>query len=123
MTSPKTRLARFAAFIALVCAGCSGPSAKVTGKVTCSAKPVQGSLLFSPIADGVGPAVSAAINPDGTYSVELKAVGKYRIVVTPSDVVYPAKPGKEYPCALTPLERDINAGDSEIVIDLGARPK
>lgn len=107
--------------------GCGGtPSAKVVGRVTCGDKPVKGAVMFSPFGEGpenTGPAVSANLKEDGSYEVQLKTVGKHRVVVTPSDLVYPAKPGQEYPCDLAPQEKDVKEGNNEIVIHLTKRGK
>lgn len=117
----------FLLFIALLCIGCGGsPSAKVVGRVTCGDKPVKGTVMFSPFGEGednTGQAVSTELSDDGSYQVQLKTVGKHRIVVSPSDIVYPAKPGEEYPCILTPIEKEVKPGDNEIIIQLGKRGK
>jgi hypothetical protein len=87
---------------------------------------VKGTVLFSPFGEGddnTGEAVSAELKDDGSYELILKTIGKHRVVVSPSDVVYPAKPGEEYPCPLTPIEKDIKSGDNEVVIQLGKRSK
>jgi len=107
--------------------GCGGtPSAKVTGSVTCGDKPVKGIILISPFGDGpdnTGEAVSVPLRDDGSFEIQLKTIGKHRIVVSPSDIVYPAKPGEEYPCDLTPLEKEVKSGDNEFVIKLTHRGK
>lgn len=82
--------------------------------------------MFSPFGEGsdnTGESVSANLKEDGSYEVHLKTIGKHRIVVTPSDVVYPAKPGHEYPCDLTPIEKEVKSGDNEIAIQLSKRGK
>ncbi|HJZ58014.1 MAG TPA: hypothetical protein VKE74_23855 [Gemmataceae bacterium] len=109
---------------ALGLAGCGGPATRVSGRVTCGGKPVRGSILFSPLGEGpnnTGPSVAAPLNDDGTFELELKTVGKHRVVVSPADVVYPAKPGQEYPCDLAPAERELKAGGNEVVIELQDR--
>src|SRR5437660_308416 len=83
-------------------AGCSGAAARVTGRITCEGKPVVGVILFSPKgAEGSnrGPAVSAPLQEDGTYELQLTSPGKYTLVVTPRDITLRPKPGKfDYPC-------------------------
>ncbi|MBA4189228.1 MAG: hypothetical protein C0467_14625 [Planctomycetaceae bacterium] len=107
--------------------GCgSAPSAKVSGRITCGGKPVKGVVLISPFGEGpenTGEAVNVTLGEDGGFTAQLKTIGKHRIVVSPSDIVYPAKPGQEYPCDLAPLERDVKAGDNEFIIALGNRSK
>jgi hypothetical protein len=114
-------------FVALSLLGCGGgPSAKVVGRVTCGDKPVKGAVMFSPFGEGsdnTGPAVSADLKEDGSYEIHLKTIGKHRIVVTPSDRVYPAKPGQDYPCDLSPIEKEVKPGDNEITIPLSKRSK
>jgi len=66
---------------AFLLAGCGGPSAKVTGKVTCGDQPVKGSVMFSPLGQGAentGEAVGVPLKDDGTFEVKLKTVGKHR---------------------------------------------
>ena len=105
--------------------GCGSPSAKVTGRVTCQGKPVSGSILFSPKgkdASNKGSAVNANLDEDGCFELRLTTIGKHVVVVTPSDIRYPIKPGEmEYPCDRSPQERDINTGDNRIVIELTKR--
>jgi hypothetical protein len=115
-----------AVLFALGLAGCGGPSGRVTGRVTCGGQPVRGSILFSPFGEGpdnTGPAVTAPLKDDGSYELELKTFGRHRVVVSPADVVYPAQPGQEYPCDLSPVEREVKAGTNEVVIELRARGK
>jgi hypothetical protein len=109
----------------LAVTGCGGPSAKVTGRVTCQGKPVAGSILFSPKgedASNKGSAVSANLDEDGNYELRLNSIGKHLVVVTPSDIRYPIKRGEvEYPCDRSPQEREIKTGDNVIVIELTKR--
>lgn len=97
--------------------GC-GPSATVTGKVTCSGKPVVGALLLTPTGKARGESVQAILNADGSFSASLNTIGPHRVVIMPSDVPYPAPPGKEYPCDLGPLSKDLVAGANEMIIEL-----
>jgi hypothetical protein len=107
----------------LAASGCGAPSARVTGRVTCKDKPVVGVILFSP-KGGEGPSVSATLDDDGRYEVKLPSIGKYTVVVTPSNVTYPPKPGEfDYPCDRSPLERDIKAGDNDVPIELAVRTR
>ena len=93
--------------------------------VTCQGKPVSGSILFSPKgkdASNKGSAVNANLDEDGCFELRLTTIGKHVVVVTPSDIRYPIKPGEmEYPCDRSPQERDINTGDNRIVIELTKR--
>ncbi len=114
------------AVLALVAAltGCGGPTARVSGRVTCKGKAVKGSILFSPKTENAiapGPAVAAPLKEDGSFELQLKSLGIHRVVVSPSDVVYPAQPGKDYPCELKPLEREVKAGANQIEIELSPR--
>ena len=104
-------------------AGCGGPSAKVVGTVTADGKPVPGTVQFSPLgegADNTGPPAAVPLGPDGGYALELKTVGKHRVVVSPSDVPYPVRPGQEYKYDLAPTEQVVKAGDN--VIDISLKP-
>ena len=105
----------------LAAAGCGGPSAKVTGRVTCQNKPVVGLILFS--AKGqVGTSATAELSEDGSYELRLTSIGMHTIVVTPRDVVLRPKAGAfDYPCDRSPLEREIKAGDNDVTIDLAKR--
>jgi hypothetical protein len=108
----------------LAAAGCGGPSAKVTGRVTCQGKPVAGLILFSPKTAEGGKSVTATLGDDGGYEVLLTGVGTYTVVVTPADVKAHPKRGEfDYPCNRTPLEREITAGDNDVTIELGKRTK
>ena len=117
----------FVLFVVLLAsAGCGSSGAKVSGKVTCGTRAVPGSILFSPLGQGPNntvEAVPATLGPDGSYTLELKTTGKHRVVISPSDIIYPAKPGQEYPCDLSPLEYDVKPGDNEIIIELRPRGK
>jgi hypothetical protein len=116
----------FAVLFAFGLAGCGGPASRVTGRVTCRGKPVQGSILFSPFGqepNNTGPAVGAPLKEDGSYELKLQTIGKHRVVVSPADIVYPALPGQEHPCDLSPLEREVKAGPNEVVIELQPRGK
>ena len=107
----------------LALAGCGGSSAKVKGRVTCDSKPVVGLILFSPKGEE-GERKSADLKDDGSYELQFNGTGKYTIVITPRDVVANPKPGEfPYPCDLAPLERDIKAGDNEIIIELSKRTR
>jgi len=123
MTVRVSAAAVLAALLALI--GGGSPSAKVTGRVTCQGKPVAGSILFSPKgkdASNKGSAVNANLDEDGCFELRLTTIGKHVVVVTPSDIRYPIKPGEmEYPCDRSPQERDINTGDNRIVIELTKR--
>src|ERR1019366_529168 len=80
----------------LTLVGCGGPSAKITGTVTCGGKPVAGSILFSPKGENdanKGPAVPTELKEDGTYELRLTTVGLHTVVITPRDMKYPAKHG------------------------------
>ncbi len=104
---------------ALPLLGC-GSSTTVTGRVTCNGTPVKGSVLFSPFgegADNTGPAVGAPLK-DGNYEIRLETVGKHRVVVSPSDIKYPAPPGQEYPCSLAPQIKQVKVGANTIDIEL-----
>jgi hypothetical protein len=111
--------------LVLAAIGCSDYSAQVRGRVTCENKPVVGSILFSPRGEdpsNTGPAVSAALNEDGAYELKLKSIGKHTVVITPRDIKFPVPPGQfDYPCDRSPLERDIQAGATEVNIDMAAR--
>src|SRR5687768_5687519 len=75
-------------------------------------------------AANTGEAASATLDADGKYTLKLTTTGPHCVVVTPSDVKYPAKPGEEYPCDLAPQERDLKAGENKDVdIELKPRPK
>jgi hypothetical protein len=122
--------AHFLAVVLLVGAfaavGCGGPSAKVTGRVTCQGQPVVGVILFSPktAEGGAGASVSAPLQEDGSFELQLKNTGKYTVVVTSHDVTLKPKAGQfDYPCDRSPLERDIVAGDNEVLIDLKKRTR
>ena len=110
--------------------GCGGPSARVTGRVTCQGKPVVGMILFSPkeaLGDtrtAAGPSVSATLSETGGYELRLTSIGKHTVVITPSDVVLRPKAGTfDYPCDRSPLERDIVVGDNDVNIELATRKK
>jgi hypothetical protein len=109
----------------LAATGCGGPSAKVTGRVSCQGKPVAGIILFSPKGEAgvnAGLAVTAPLQEDGSYEVRLPKIGAYSVVVTPRDVVLRPKPGAfDYPCDRSPLDRDIKAGDNDVTIELPKR--
>ncbi|WP_439631877.1 hypothetical protein [Gemmata sp.] len=110
-------------FPLIALAGCGAPGAKVTGKVTADGNPVPGTIQFSPLgqgADNTGPSAAVPLGPDGSYSLELKSVGKHRVIVSPSDLPYPVRPGHEYKYDLTPTEHDVKAGDN--VIDVPLKP-
>jgi hypothetical protein len=113
--------------LGLLAAGCGGRTAQVKGRITCEGKPVVGVILFSPKGDeggNRGSAVTATLNDDGAYELKLPSTGKYTIVVTPRDVNYPPKPGEfDYPCDRSPLERDIQAGDNDVTIELAKRTR
>ncbi|HZZ80852.1 MAG TPA: hypothetical protein VFE62_20285 [Gemmataceae bacterium] len=102
--------------------GCSGPPPKVSGTISCQGKGVPGSILFSPKGEGKansGSPTSAQIKDDSTFEVRLPTVGKHTIVISPRDRKYPVKPGElDFPCELTPLERDIQAGANTLKFDL-----
>ncbi len=113
-----------------VVAGCGGPSATVTGRVTCQGKPVVGMILFSPKAapgdsgNAAGPSVTATLSETGGYEIRLTSIGKHTVVITPSDVVLRPKAGAfDYPCDRSPLERDIVAGANDVTIELAKRTK
>ena len=117
------RLPQFlaAAAFAIGFAGCGPGTAKVTGKITCNGIPVKGSVQISPFGEGsdnTGPAVSAPLKEDGSFALEIKTTGKHRIQVSPSDVKYPAKPGEEYPCDLSPIEKELKPGQNDLVLEL-----
>jgi hypothetical protein len=108
----------------LAATGCGGPSARVTGRITCQGKPVVGVVLFSPkgTGDSPGPSVTAPLKEDGSYELRLTSLGAHTVVVTPHDVALRPKRGQfDYPCDRTPLERDIKAGDNDITIELAKR--
>ena len=111
----------------LATAGCGGPAATVTGRVTCEDKPVSGVILFSPKGEGAGntgPAVNAPLGEDGRFELRLTSLGKHTVVITPRDITFRPKPGElDYPCDRSPLERDIKAGDNDITIDLARRTR
>jgi hypothetical protein len=111
----------------LAAAGCGGSSAHVTGRVTCQGKPVAGIILFSPKEEEgktTGPAVTAPLNEDGTYELQLKNAGKYIIVITPANVNFHPKAGEaDYPCERSPLEREVTAGENDITIELAKRTR
>jgi hypothetical protein len=103
--------------------GCGGPSAMVKGTVTCQGKPVAGSILISPKGEGAHNA-PALLKDDGTFEIKLTTVGKHTIVVSPRDRKYPVKPGElEFPCAITPIEQEIKAGENTIKIELAEHAK
>ncbi len=114
------------AIVSISSTGCGSTPTKVTGRVTCDGNPVKGTILFSPFGEGeknTGQAETATLKEDGSYEIVLKTIGKHRVVVSPSDIVYPAPPGKEYPCDLTPMERELNVGNNVINIELPHRAK
>jgi hypothetical protein len=123
-------LARFSAvgtlLAVLLMTGCGGQSATVSGRVTCDGKPVVGSIMFSPKGDSpenTGPAVEGVLDSDGKYTVQLKSIGSHRVRVSPGDIPYPPIPGKEYPCDLSTLDKDVKSGTNEISIELAKRKK
>ena len=127
MTKPRVLSA---ILLAAFACGCGGPIAKVAGRITCQGKPVVGVIQFSPKSPGgdavnsAGPSVQAALSDEGAYELRLTSTGPHIIVVTPRDVVFRPKPGVfDYPCDRSPLERDIIAGDNEVVIELAKRTK
>jgi hypothetical protein len=104
--------------------GCGGRSATVTGRVTCQGKPVPGEIIFSPKGvseENKGPAVNASLDEDGRYTVKLTSYGSHRISIRPSEMPAPETEGKAFPCDLSTLERNVNPGSNEIVIDLAKR--
>lgn len=107
--------------------GCGGSGARVSGRVTCDGKPVVGFILFSPRGTDPGSAatpVSATLQEDGNYELQLTTPGKYTVVVTPRDVNPRPKPGQfDYPCDRSPLEREVKAGDNTIAIELAKRTR
>jgi hypothetical protein len=105
--------------------GCGGPQATVSGCITCQSKPVSGVVLFSSKEAGsVHESVSAALSPTGNYTLQLNGVGKYVVVVTPSDVVLRPKAGSpDYPCDRSPREIEIVAGNNDVTIDLPKRSR
>jgi hypothetical protein len=122
----KVHTMMFALFAALAAAsGCGGSTARVSGQVTCQNNPVSGSILFSPkgeteAANGV--AVSAPLDEDGKYELQLKTIGTYIVVITPRNVRFPVRPGEvDYPCDRSPLEREIQAGQNDITIEMSVR--
>ena len=125
MSVRASSLAAFVALLALV--GCGGRSAKVTGRVTCQDKPVVGSIVFSPKGDDAnnkGPAVPGQLKEDGTFEIRLTTVGKHTVVITPSNIIYPPKPGEfDYPCDRTPTEWEVKAGTNKIDIEMTARKR
>ena len=119
-----------AAVCILAAIGCGGPTAKVTGRVTCQGNPVVGIILFSPKAEpgdvrkSAGPSVSATLSENGDYEVRLTSLGKHTVVITPSDVVLRPKKGTfDYPCDRSPLEREIVAGNNDLSIELAKRTR
>jgi len=112
---------------ALAAAGCGGNAAQVTGTVTCQNRPVIGTILFSPKGEteaGKGAAVNAPLNEDGSYAVQLNAIGTYTVVITPRNVRFPVPPGEvDYPCDRSPLEREVQAGHNDITIELRPRSR
>jgi len=102
--------------------GCGGSGARLKGTVNCQGKPVPGSILISPKGEGAnntGANPPVPIKDDGTFEITLTTVGKHTIVVSPRDRKYPVKPGElEFPCAITPIEQDLKAGQNTIKIDL-----
>lgn len=110
----------FIALAILTSTGCGGPSARVTGRITCQGKPVVGVILFSP--KGEGTSASAPLHEDGSYELRLTNIGVHTVVVTPRDVALRPKPGRfDYPCDRSPVERDIKAGDNDVTIELTKR--
>lgn len=111
--------------VTLLSAGCGGSSANVTGRVTCQGKAVVGLILFSPKDQGgakAGAAVTAELNDDGRYQLQLTSTGMHTVVVTPRDVVLRPKKGEfDFPCDRSPFERDIKAGDNDVTIDMAKR--
>jgi hypothetical protein len=111
--------------VCLTLIGCGNQGPKVSGQVTCQGKPVTGSILFSlKVEDdgSVGQAVTAPLDQDGSYQLRLKTVGTYTVVVSPRDVKFPVRPGEvDYPCDRSPVEREIQAGDNEVSIELMPR--
>ena len=110
----------------LAAAGCGGPQATVSGCVTCQGKPVKGIILFSSKgASDAGAAhesASATLSPTGNFTLHLNAVGKYVVVVTPSDVALHPKAGTlDYPCDRSPKDFDIVTGDNDVTFELPKR--
>src|SRR5690349_20591041 len=55
--------------------GCGPAGSTVSGKVTCSGKPVKGAVTFSPKGEGAantGEAATAALDADGKFTLKLK---------------------------------------------------
>jgi hypothetical protein len=114
------------ALIAFGFTGCGPGAAKISGKVTCDGKPVRGSIMFSPAGEGpenTGPAVAAPLKDDGTFELEIKTIGKHKAVVSPSDVKFPAKPGEEFPCDLSAVEKELKPGPNTINLELQPNKK
>ena len=111
--------------ILLFLAGCGSRLARVTGNVTCQGKPVAGSILFSPKGENAGnqgPAVSAPIQVNGGYALQLTSLGKHIVIITPRDLKYPVKHGEQdFPCARSATEWDVQAGDNHIEIEMTSR--
>ena len=107
----------------LASAGCDGPSAKVTGRVTCQGKPVVGSIQFSPKGEIVnGAPVPAQLREDGSFERVLNSIGIHTVVVSPKDLKYPVPPGEfEYPCDRSPIEWDVKARENDVVIEMKNR--
>jgi hypothetical protein len=105
--------------------GCSHHAAQVTGRVTCEEKPVVGSILFSPAGEGddnTGPAVSAPLDKDGVFKLQLKTTGKHTVLITPRDVKFPVPAGQfDYPCDRLPIEKEVQPGDNAFTIEMSTR--
>ncbi len=113
---------------AICLAGCEAGGASVTGKVTAGGEKVtSGNVTFSPVGGGHQPQ-TAILKDDGTYSVSKAAVGKNKVVFSPSSstdavVLKPgesAKPSAYSGYTVTMEEVEIKAGSNTIDIDLAA---
>jgi hypothetical protein len=131
--SVRTGYAAFCFLLAATLLGCSSSSATVNGKVTANGKNVtQGTLVFAPLAtDGhtfPGKSGMAAIQSDGSYSLELQGgsnglANRFAVRFTPEpihvnskskDVVVPYQ-GLTPKQAAVEVKPGINAIDIELI--------
>ena len=118
-----------AAFALLVLAlvtltGCGPPSAKVAGRVTSNGKGISGLVQFSPFGEGpdnTGTMMQVQSKEDGAYDIQLKTIGKHRVIVIPDDINI-GSPERE-PWDRSPQTHELKAGDNVLNIELPARAK
>lgn len=120
------------AVLALMLAGCGSgeaPTFTVRGKVTLDGEPVGGgSVAYLPDAADAKYTPTAAIQPDGSYTLTTNGksgapAGDYKVTVTtnvPTATPYTGKPvpPKYGVAASTPLKKTVTSGSAENTYDL-----